>query len=89
MDPNAAGFVQIMRGRAVDPDAMRVTSTEMEKELSEARPDIMGGIVGFHGDREFIQAIYFTSTRSRARGRDGHAGRRRCRGVGQAMIEGH
>jgi hypothetical protein len=58
---DSAGFVQIMRGRAVDPAAMRATSTEMEKELAAARPDIVGGIVGWHGDREFVQAIYFTS----------------------------
>jgi len=32
-----------------------------EEELAAARPDIVGGIVGFHGDREFVQAIYFTS----------------------------
>jgi len=58
---DAAGFVQIMRGRAVDPAAMRDTSAEMEKALAAARPDIVGGIVGWHGDREFVQAIYFTS----------------------------
>lgn len=56
-----AGFVQIMRGRAVDPAVLRATGEEMEKELAAARPDIVGGIVGWHGDREFVQAIYFTS----------------------------
>jgi hypothetical protein len=58
---NEAGFVQIMRGRAVDPAAMRTGSAAMEDELAAARPDIVGGIVGWHGDREFVQAIYFTS----------------------------
>ena len=58
---NEAGFVQIMRGRAVDPAAMRTGAAAMEDELSSARPDIVGGIVGWHGDREFVQAIYFTS----------------------------
>ncbi len=58
---NDAGFVQIMRGRAVDPAAMRTGAAAMEDELAAARPDIVGGIVGWHGDREFVQAIYFTS----------------------------
>jgi hypothetical protein len=58
---NEAGFVQIMRGRAVDPAAMRTGAAAMEDELAAARPDIVGGIVGWHGDREFVQAIYFTS----------------------------
>jgi hypothetical protein len=65
---DAAGFVQIMRGRAVDPDAMRRDSAEMEKGLSEARPDVIGGIVGWHGDREFTQAVYFVDEESARKG---------------------
>lgn len=58
---NDAGFVQVMRGRAVDPAKLRAGAQAMEAELSGDRPDIVGGIVGWHGDREFVQAIYFTS----------------------------
>ena len=56
-----AGFVQIMSGRAVDPATMRGTAEQMEAELQKARPDILGGLVAWHGDREFTQAIYFVT----------------------------
>lgn len=65
---DTAGFVQIMRGRAVDPAAMRADSVEMEKELAAARPDLIGGIVGWHGDREFTQAVYFVDEESARKG---------------------
>lgn len=65
---DAARFVQIMRGRAVDPEAMRRDSVEMEKELAAARPDLIGGIVGWHGDREFTQAVYFVDEESARQG---------------------
>ena len=56
-----AGFVQIMHGRAVNPQEMRDMGEAMTAELKEARPDVLGGIVGWHGDRHFTQAMYFTS----------------------------
>ena len=56
-----AGFVQVMTGRAKDPDALRVISRDMEDELRLVRPDLIGGTVGWHGDREFVQTSYFTS----------------------------
>ena len=58
---NNAGFVQVMHGRAKDPAAMRAMGIEMEDQLKNMRPDILGGIVGWHGDRYFTQAIYFIS----------------------------
>lgn len=58
---NDAGFVQVMKGRAVQPTALRAAAETMEAELRKARPDILGGIVGWHGDRDFTQAIYFIS----------------------------
>jgi hypothetical protein len=65
---DAAKFVQIMRGRAVDPESMRRDSAEMEKDLAAARPDLIGGIVGWHGDREFTQAVYFVDEESARQG---------------------
>jgi hypothetical protein len=65
---DAAKFVQIMHGRAVDPAAMRRDSAEMEKDLAAARPDLIGGIVGWHGDREFTQAVYFVDEESARQG---------------------
>jgi hypothetical protein len=56
-----AGFVQVMQGRAVDPKAMRATGQAMEADLRHRRSDILGGIVAWHGDREFTQVVYFSS----------------------------
>ena len=56
-----AGFVQVMEGRAVDPAAMRAAGQSMEDELRAMRSDILGGIVAWHGDRDFTQVVYFTS----------------------------
>lgn len=58
---DSAGFVQIMKGRAVDPDKLRTAADEMETEMTLARPDVVGVVVGWHGDREFTQAVYFSS----------------------------
>lgn len=63
-----AGFVQIMSGRAVDPAAMRSAGRAMESEMGATRPDLLGGIVGWHGDREFTQAIYFISEEAARKG---------------------
>jgi hypothetical protein len=56
-----AGFVQVMEGRAKDPDRMRATGRAMEEELRSRRPDILGGIIAWHADRGFSQVVYFTS----------------------------
>ena len=58
---DAAGFVQLIEGRAVDPETLRAVGRTMEDELHAARPDLLGGIVAWHGDREFTQVVYFTS----------------------------
>jgi hypothetical protein len=58
---NAAGFVQIIQGRAKDPAAMRAAGQAMEAGLRADRPDVLGGIIGWHDDREFTQVVYFTS----------------------------
>jgi hypothetical protein len=65
-----AGFVQVITGRAVDPAAMRAGGQAMEAELRTTRPDVLGGIIGWHGDREFTQFVYF---RSEAEARAGEA----------------
>jgi hypothetical protein len=58
---NDAGFVQIVQGRAKNPADLRHLTGEMEKQLREARPDILGITVAWHGDGGFTQAVYFTS----------------------------
>lgn len=57
-----AGFVQVIQGRAKDPEKLRSMGTDMEAELRQARPDILGMVIAWHGDgRDFTQAVYFTS----------------------------
>ena len=56
-----AGFVQIMKGRAKDIDKMRASMKEMEPEMRERRPDVIGGISALIGTNEFITTMYFTS----------------------------
>src|SRR3954454_19137294 len=59
---NDAGFVQVIQGRAKDPAALRGNVKEMEPQLREARPDILGMTVAWHGDgRDFTQVVYFRS----------------------------
>jgi hypothetical protein len=65
---NDAKFVQIMQGRAVDRQKMRSMGQDMEKELQAARPDIIGGLVAWHDDRNFTQAIYFIDEDSARKG---------------------
>lgn len=57
-----AGFVQILEGRATDRDRLREIWTTGAPRLSDHRPDIIGGIVGWHTDSDgFTEAVYFTS----------------------------
>jgi hypothetical protein len=56
-----AGFVQVIQGRAKDQGEMRRRAPELEAQLQQRRPDILGILVGWHGDGTFTQAVYFTS----------------------------
>jgi hypothetical protein len=56
---DAAGFVQVIEGKAKDPAQMKTWITSRQDELRTARPDIIGGIVAWHGDG-FSQIMYFT-----------------------------
>lgn len=56
---NDAGFVQVIQGRAKDQDALRAWGRGLEQRLSAARPDVLGGVVAWHGDGGFTQAMYF------------------------------
>jgi hypothetical protein len=58
---DSAGFVQIMKGKTTDQDKLRSMGKEMEEMLPKVRPDVLGGVIGWPGDRRFVQVIYFTS----------------------------
>jgi hypothetical protein len=58
---NDAGFVQAMQGRTKDVEKLRSMGREMEPEMKKMRPDVIGGIVAWHGDGGFTQVMYFES----------------------------
>lgn len=60
---DGAEFVQVIRGRAIDPDRLRrmVTDAEMTSMLREARPDIMGATLFIEEDGSFTETVCFTS----------------------------
>lgn len=65
---NEAGFVQVIQGRAKDQEEMRRRLPQLEQQLSELRPDVLGIVVGWHGDGGFTQAVYFTSAEAARQG---------------------
>src|SRR4051812_32445436 len=60
-DPGDAGFVQIMQGKASDPDRARELMAEDPTDFREFRPDILGSMSIGHDDGAWTMAIYFTS----------------------------
>ena len=65
---NEAGFVQVIQGRAKDEEEMRRRAPQLEQQLHERRPDILGIVVGWHGDGTFTEAVYFTSAEAARQG---------------------
>jgi hypothetical protein len=61
-DPDAAGFVQIMRGRATDAARGKALMEQMNGlDLAGLRPDILGSLSIGHDDGRWTQVIYFSS----------------------------
>ncbi|MEV0796464.1 hypothetical protein AB0I34_02180 [Kribbella sp. NPDC050281] len=60
-DPNAAGFVQVIQGRASNPKRARALMAEHPEEWAAFRPDIIGSLLAIHDDGAFTTALYFTS----------------------------
>lgn len=58
---DTAGFVQVMQGKVTDTAKARELADKMTEEMPERRPDVMGGITGYHDDGTFFDFIYFTS----------------------------
>lgn len=70
---DAAGFVQVMRGRVTDPAklaALEGRLGEFEAAMHQARPDVLGEVMAIHPDGTYTDAIYF---RSEAAARAGEA----------------
>lgn len=57
-----AGFVQFIQGKVTDVEKARQLDREGQDQMSQMRPDVIGGIVAWHPQNgRFTNAIYFTS----------------------------
>jgi hypothetical protein len=60
-DPDRAGFVQVLRGRATDARRAREIMEETRGLTRDFRPEILGSLHVMTDDGSFTMAIYFTS----------------------------
>ena len=61
---DAAGFLQVMRGRVTDPDkldAVAARMPEFEAAMRKHRPDVIGEVIVMHADASFTEVVYFAS----------------------------
>jgi hypothetical protein len=56
-----AGFVQVMIGHSPDRNKLHEFTSEGTERLRQARPEIIGGLVGSFGDDGYVNVGYFTS----------------------------
>jgi hypothetical protein len=59
---DSAGFVQLIQGKVKDVEKARSLDQSTQDQMSEMRPDVIGGIVAWHPENgRYTNAIYFTS----------------------------
>jgi hypothetical protein len=63
-----AGFVQVMTGKTVDQARVRSLQPEIERAVHAQRPEVLGGLIAWHDDGTFTQAIYFSSEAAARKG---------------------
>jgi hypothetical protein len=63
-----ARFLQVMEGRVLDRARADALVKEMESEMAERRPDILGGVTAVQPDGTYVDVVYF---RSEAEAREG------------------
>jgi hypothetical protein len=57
-----AGFVQVIQGKVTDVEKARELDRSTQAQMSDLRPDVIGGIVAWHPENgRFTNSIYFTS----------------------------
>jgi hypothetical protein len=56
-----AGFVQVIQGRVNDEAKLREMMAQADEQMSQVRPDVLGGTVALHVDGGFTQVVYFSS----------------------------
>lgn len=59
---DSAGFVQVMRGRVANADALKriMSDPEMTSMLHQARPEIIGATLAIEDDGTFTETVAFT-----------------------------
>ena len=67
---DAAGFVQVMRGKVGNPDKLRriMTDRDMTSMLHQTRPEIIGATLLMEDDGSFTETISFTDEDSARKG---------------------
>jgi hypothetical protein len=60
-DPDQAGFVQVFRSRATDPDRVRELMKTDVEDFRDLRPDLLGTVTAVHDDGVMTTVAYFTS----------------------------
>ena len=60
-DPDAAGFVQVMQGRASDPERARDLMAQNPDEWAAFRPEILGRVAVVYEDGSYTMAMYFVT----------------------------
>jgi hypothetical protein len=67
-DPDQGGFVQVMQGRASDPDRARELTAQDPGEWAAFRPDVIGSVAVGHESGAYTMAVYFTSEQAAREG---------------------
>jgi hypothetical protein len=70
-----AGFVQVMRGRVTNLDALKriMSDHEMTSMLHQARPEIIGATLAIEDDGTFTETVAFTDEATARRGEQSDA----------------
>jgi hypothetical protein len=67
-DPDQAGFVQVMQGRASDLGRARELMAQNPDEWAAFRPDVIGSVTVGHQGGAYTLAFYFSSERAAREG---------------------
>jgi hypothetical protein len=60
-DPDQAGFVQVIRSRATDPNRVRELMKTDVEDFRDFRPDLLGTLTAVHDGGVMTTIAYFTS----------------------------
>jgi hypothetical protein len=67
-DPDSAGFVQVVRGRATDPRRAREIMDATSGQVRSFRPEILGSLYVQQDTGDFTMVVYFASEKEAREG---------------------